>query len=124
MTLERNPLSRFGEISRKKAKPEATAGKEESKQEFKKQAVYETPTVIKSDEEAFPAAEEIILTDSKSSNLQVLKRLYQPYLRRGITFSIIFHLFMIWALFVTLVKKDENNNVPPQQRIVVVEDIE
>ncbi len=109
---------------RKKAKPEATAGKEESKQEVKKEAVYETPTVIKSDEEAPSAAEEIVLTDSKSSNLQVLKRLYQPYLRRGITFSIIFHLFMIWALFITLVKKEENNDVPPQQRIVVVEDIE
>lgn len=108
---------------RKKTKPEVTDEIQKTKPEAKEKAVYDAPVVISSDEEA-QAEEEIILTSSRSSNLQVLKRLYQPYMQRGITFSIIFHLFMIWALFITLVKKDETNDVPPQQRIVVVEDIE
>lgn len=104
---------------RKKTKPDESIEKPQEKQEV----VYETPAVIGTDEST-PVTEEIVLTDSKASNLQLLKRIYQPNLRRGIIFSIIFHLFAIWVLFISLVSKEENHEVPPQQRIVVVEDIE
>ena len=115
---------------RKKTIPEKQIEKPQEQQEEiyetpqeQQKVIYETPAVIGSDE-SVPVIEEIVLTDSKASNLQLLKRLYQPNLRRGIIFSIIFHLFAIWVLFIGFVKKEENNEVPPQQRIVVVEDIE
>lgn len=104
---------------RKKTKPQEPIEEPQVQQEV----VYETPAVIGTDE-SIPVTEEIVLTDSKASNLQLLKRLYQPNLRRGIIFSIIFHLFAIWVLFISFVKKEDNNDIPPQQRIVVVEDIE
>jgi len=110
-------LEKSVEKARAKKEPKAEPIKE------KLEVIYETPAVIGTDENT-PLQEEIILADSKSSNLQLLKRLYQPNLRRGIIFSIIFHLFAIWVLFIGFVKNDENNEVPPQQRIVVVEDIE
>jgi hypothetical protein len=85
---------------------------------------YETPAIIKSEEAQPDIVEEFHLTSSKTSNFLILKRLYQPYLRRGITFSIIFHLFALWVLYLSLVPKNDQNNDRPQQRIVVVEDIE
>lgn len=88
------------------------------------ETVYETPVIIKSGETPEETAEGYHLTTSKTSNFLILRRLYQPYLRRGIIVSIIFHLFAIWVLYLSLVPKGEKNDVPPQQRIVVVEDIE
>jgi hypothetical protein len=88
------------------------------------ETVYETPAIISTGESQQDAAEVYNLTSSKTSNFVILKKLYQPYLRRGIIFSIFFHLFVIFILYITLVPKGEKNEVQPQQRIVVVEDIQ
>lgn len=89
-----------------------------------KPTVYETPEVITAGEPKQDFTEEYNLTSSKSSNFVILKKLYQPYLRRGIIFSIFIHLFLIWMLYISLVPKSENNETKPVQRIVVVEDIQ
>ncbi len=88
------------------------------------ETVYETPTVIKAGESKTEEPEEYRLTTSKNTNFLILRRLYQPYLRRGIIFSIIFHLLAIWILYLSLVPKSDKTDVQQQQRIVVVEDIE
>jgi hypothetical protein len=97
---------------------------EEDKTAKPASTAYAAPTIIKSDESKPDIVEEYHLTSSKTSNFLILKRLYQPYLRRGITFSIIFHFFALWILYLSLVPKNDQNNEKPKQRIVVVEDIE
>ncbi len=64
------------------------------------------------------------LTDSKTSNFLILRRLYRPYLKRGVIFSVIFHLILIWLFYLLFVNKESRTEVPSEQRIVVVEDIE
>jgi hypothetical protein len=88
------------------------------------ETIYAGPSIIKSDDSKPDIVEEYHLSSSKTSNFLILKRLYQPYLRRGITFSVIFHLFALWILYLSLVPKNDQNNDKPPQRIVVVEDIE
>ena len=108
-----------GEKAEKKKEP-----KPEEVTSRAKPAVYETPAVITTGEAPQNIAEEYNLTSSKTSNFVILKRLYQPYLRRGIIFSIFIHLFLIWMLYITLVPKEEKNEIQPKQRIVVIEDIQ
>jgi hypothetical protein len=85
---------------------------------------YEKPVVIKTVDEQTIVTEPYLTTDVKFSDLQKLKRLYQPYMRRGIIVSVIAHLFVIWLLYAFAVTKDEQLDPSQQQRIVVVEDIE
>lgn len=85
---------------------------------------YEKPVVIKTVDEQTIVTEPILTTDTRHSDLQILKRLYQPYLRRGIVFSVITHLIMIWILYTFAVTKENNVDNSQQQRIVVVEDIQ
>jgi hypothetical protein len=85
---------------------------------------YEKPVVIKTVDEKTIVTEPYLTTDTNFSDLQLLKRLYQPYLRRGIVVSIIAHLFVIWLLYTFAVTKDDKTDPSQQQRIVVVEDIE
>jgi hypothetical protein len=54
----------------------------------------------------------------------ILKKLYQPYTRRGLTGSIIFHLFLLFLMYQFLVPREEKNDAEHNQRIVVVEDLE
>jgi hypothetical protein len=65
------------------------------------------------------------LSDNPKGDFLILKKLYQPYTRKGFIFSVIIHLFIIFFMFLFIVPKDEedpnNNNL---QRIVVVEDLE
>jgi hypothetical protein len=64
------------------------------------------------------------LTDDKSSNFFILNRLYQPYMKRGVIFSVIFHLIFIWLFYVVFANRENESEIPSEQRIVVVEDIE
>jgi len=105
------------EEKKKEAQPEEVTSQA-------KPTVYETPAVITTGEAPQNIADEYNLTSSKTSNFVILKKLYQPYLRKGIIFSIFFHLFLIWMLYISLVPKDEKNGTQPKQRIVVIEDIQ
>ncbi len=116
-------------VAKPKSRSKSKSKKEDIKPDEKEiskpaETVYETPTIIKADESKTEEQEEYKLTTSKNTNFLILRKLYQPYLRRGIIFSIIFHLFAIWVLYLSLVPKGEKNDIPSQQRIVVVEDIE
>jgi hypothetical protein len=64
------------------------------------------------------------LSDRPGTDFLVLKKLYQPYTKRGLAGSIIFHLFLIFVLYQTLVPKEEVINGENNQRIVIVEDLE
>lgn len=68
--------------------------------------------------------EPFLTTDTKHSNFQLIKRLYQPNMRRGIIFSILLHLFAIWMIYIFASSKDNDKELQQQQRIVVVEDLE
>lgn len=64
------------------------------------------------------------LTDRPGSDFLILKKLYQPYTKRGLAGSVIIHLvviFLMWQFLVSEEKKSEGEN---HQRIVVVEDLE
>jgi hypothetical protein len=64
------------------------------------------------------------LTDKPGTDFLILKKLYQPYTRRGLTISIIFHFFLLFAMYLFLVPKEEKPNGENLQRIVIVEDLE
>lgn len=64
------------------------------------------------------------LTDSKSTNFLILRRLYQPNMKRGVIFSVIIHLIFIWLFYLAFANKESHTEIPAEQRIVVVEDIE
>jgi len=64
------------------------------------------------------------LTDKPGSDFLILKKLYQPYTRRGLAGSVLFHLFMLFVIYQLLVPKEEKPNEENNQRIVVVEDLE
>lgn len=85
---------------------------------------YENPKIISTGESEQEIAEEYKLTSSKTSNFVILKKLYQPYLRRGMIVSILVHLFIIWMLYLSLVPKNDENETRPKQRIVVIQDIQ
>ncbi|RPI18955.1 MAG: hypothetical protein EHM58_03610 [Ignavibacteriae bacterium] len=85
---------------------------------------YEKPVVIKTVDEQTIVTEPYLTTDTRRSDLQILKRLYQPYLKRGIVVSIIAHFIALWLLYTFAVTKDDAIDPSQQQRIVVVEDIQ
>jgi hypothetical protein len=64
------------------------------------------------------------LTDKPGTGFLVLKSLYQPYTKRGLAGSIVFHLFMLLVMYQTLVPKEDTPNGEHNQRIVIVEDLE
>jgi len=87
--------------------------------------VYETPTVITTGEESIIEYTPKLTTDPGNSDFLILRKLYRPYLKRGIIVSIIFHIFAIWMIYAFVADKGKPQDVQAnQQRIVVVEDIE
>ncbi|MFI5145469.1 MAG: hypothetical protein ACHQJ4_07715, partial [Ignavibacteria bacterium] len=87
--------------------------------------VYETPTVITTGEESKIEYEPKLTTDPGNSDFLILRKLYRPYLKRGVIVSIIIHLFAIWMIYAFVADKGKPQDVQQnQQRIVVVEDIE
>ncbi|MCX7878808.1 MAG: hypothetical protein N2510_09255 [Ignavibacteria bacterium] len=80
------------------------------------------PAVIKLEET--DSSIQYNLTDKPGSDFLILKKLYQPYTKKGLAGSVIVHLlviFLMWQFLVTEEKKNEGEN---HQRIVVVEDLE
>ncbi len=99
----------------------------ETTEEVKKAYDEETlkPVVIdERSEKELLLSEHYKLTTDTSSNFLILRRFYRSFLRKGVILSIIAHLFVIWLIYLSLVPKDENNNLQGNQRIVVVSDIE
>lgn len=86
------------------------------------------PVIIESGEvkqEELTPSEIYNLTDKPGTDFLILKKLYQPYTKRGLAGSIIFHLFIILVMWQTLIpKNEENHDQQNNQRIVVVEDLE
>nr|HMQ80877.1 hypothetical protein [Ignavibacteria bacterium] len=64
------------------------------------------------------------LSTRPGTDFLVLKKLYQPNTRKGLIGSIIFHFFLLFVMYQTLVPKEEKHNGENNQRIVVVEDLE
>ena len=64
------------------------------------------------------------LTTKPGTGFLTLKGLYQPNTRKGLIGSIIFHFFLLFVMYQTLVPKEEKPNGENNQRIVVVEDLE
>lgn len=72
-----------------------------------------------------PTPDEIYnLSTRPGTDFLVLKKLYQPNTRKGLIGSIIFHFFLLFVMYQTLVPKEEKHNGDNNQRIVVVEDLE
>lgn len=86
------------------------------------------PVVIESGpvrQEDLTPSEIYNLSDRPGTDFLILKKLYQPYTKRGLAGSIIFHLFVIFVMWQTLVPKEEEQHDPNSNtRIVVVEDLE
>lgn len=87
---------------------------------------FEGPKIIQSGQpETIMDLNEIYrLTDDPRSDFLILKRLYRPYLKKGIILSIILHLVLIWFLFAAVSEKEKPVDSQNKQRIVIVEDIE
>ncbi|MCI0449420.1 MAG: hypothetical protein L0Y79_06490, partial [Chlorobi bacterium] len=64
------------------------------------------------------------LTDRPGTDFLILKKLYQPYTKRGLAGSIAFHIFMLFIMYLFLVPKEGKPNGENLQRIVIVEDLE
>lgn len=64
------------------------------------------------------------LSTKPGTDFLILKKLYQPNTRKGLIGSIIFHFFLLFVMYQTLVPKEEKHNGDNNQRIVVVEDLE
>ncbi len=66
------------------------------------------------------------LSDKPGTDFLILRKLYQPYMKRGIVISILLHFFALFLLYIFLVPKDEKTDETTDlnKRIVVVEDIE
>jgi hypothetical protein len=85
------------------------------------------PVVIETKPEIQPelTPDEIYnLTTRPGSDFLILKKLYQPYTKRGLIASIIIHLIMLFIMWQFLVTKNEKINSEHNQRIVIVEDLE
>lgn len=86
------------------------------------------PVIIESgkvNEEELTPSQIYNLSDKPGTDFLILKKLYQPYTKRGLIGSIIFHLFVIFLMWQFLIAKDEVITDPNHnQRIVVVEDLE
>jgi hypothetical protein len=54
-----------------------------------------------------PFAEKYNLSDNPKHDFLVLRKLYQPYTKKGLTYSIVIHLFMIFLMYLFIVPKDE-----------------
>lgn len=86
-----------------------------------KPVIVETSTL--STEELSPS-EIYNLTDRPGSDFLILKKLYQPNMKKGMVFSVICHVFLIILVYLFTAPKEENHDQSQNQRIVVVEDIE
>ena len=64
------------------------------------------------------------LTDRPGTDFLILKKLYQPNMKRGMVLSVIAHVFVLWMLYYIASPKESAIDPTGQQRIVVVEDIE
>ena len=69
-------------------------------------------------------SEKYNLTDNPKSDFLILRKLYQPYTRKGFISSIIIHIAAIIIMYQYIVPKEDDQNSNSQQRIVVVEDLE
>jgi hypothetical protein len=111
-------------VKGKRKKPEPVIEPIVQKPEIQSKVEYETPTVISADEGKPLPVPQFAGKEIRHTELQQLKKLYQPYLRKGLVSSIIIHIAVIFFLYSILVEKNDKVNIPQQQRIVVVEDIE
>lgn len=75
------------------------------------------------EDEEIPFAERYNLTYNPRYDFLILRKLYQPYTKKGLIYSIVIHLFFIFLMYLFIVPKDEEQNSGSQQRIVVVEDL-
>lgn len=85
------------------------------------------PIVIESaspNKEELSPSELYNLTDRPGTDFLILKKLYQPYTKRGLAGSIIFHIFIIFLMYQFLVPSEEKTEGENNQRIVIVEDLE
>lgn len=71
-----------------------------------------------------PFSEKYNLSDNPKTDFLILKKLYQPYTKRGFIFSVVIHLVVILTAFIFMMPKEEDPNNNNHQRIVVVEDLE
>lgn len=108
--------STTGEENKKPGKPSET----ESVSALK-------PVVVES---ASPEAIELTpaeiynLSTKPGTDFLILKKLYQPYTKRGLIGSIALHIFMLFVMYQFLVPKEEKPNDVHNQRLVIVEDLE
>jgi hypothetical protein len=112
------------EIEGEKHTEEPQVPQEYVKEQIPDRAEYESPIVISADEGKPLTAPVTEAAEIKHTELQQLKKFYRPYLKKGLTYSIILHIIAIFFLYSVLVEKNDKVNVPQQQRIVVVEDID
>jgi hypothetical protein len=87
----------------------------------------EKPVVVESaplSSEALTPGEIYNLTDKPGTDFLILKKLYQPNMKRGMVFSVIIHIFALWMLFVFASPNENKDDPTQQQRIVVIEDYE
>ena len=68
-------------------------------------------------------AERYNLTDNPRGDFLILRKLYQPYTKKGFIFSVVIHLFIIFLMYLFIVPKNDEQNTNSLQRIVVVEDL-
>ena len=90
-------------------------------EQLTKPVVIEAGTVNK--ENLLPS-EIYNLSDKPGTDFLILKKLYQPYTKRGLAGSVLFHFFLIFILYQFLVQEEEHLNGENNQRIVIVEDLE
>lgn len=106
----------------KSVTPETTSAEDKTFDGQVKPVVIESGTV---NEEELTPSQIYNLSDKPGTDFLILKKLYQPYTKRGLIGSVIFHLFVIFLMWQFLIAKEEVVTDPTHnQRIVVVEDLE
>ncbi|HEY3249531.1 MAG TPA: hypothetical protein VGK25_00290 [Ignavibacteria bacterium] len=84
------------------------------------------PQIIESkpeEEEELSFSEKYNLTDNPKTDFLILRKIYQPNTKKGFIGSVLIHFVIIFFMYQFIVPKEEDTT-QPQQRIVVVEDLE
>jgi hypothetical protein len=109
---------------------ESVSTEEDKEPAIEQQIIIPTvkPQIIQPEpviQEELTFSEKYNLSDNPKGDFLILRKLYQPYTKRGFIFSVIIHLVIIFIMFLFIVPKDEEDpNNTNLQRIVVVEDLE
>ena len=74
--------------------------------------------------EALSPSEIYNLTDRPGTDFLILKKLYQPNMKRGMVLSVIAHILAIVLLYAFVTPKESKVDPTQQQQIIVVEDVE